>query len=148
MLTLIAALVGLAAGIALASALLLLRSGSRVHVAEREADTIRREAQIEAREHAVRLRAEIEDEVQERRLSIAKIEERVVTNEHDVERLLTEVTRREQGLSDREAHVRELQEELKAGRQQIVKELERIAGLTVVDAKQHLLERSEDLIRH
>ena len=109
MLTLIAALVGLGAGIALASALLLLRSRSRVHVAEREAETIRREALIEAREQAVRLRGEIEDEVQERRVTIAKIEERVIAREHDAERVHTEITRREQGLTDRELHVRELQ---------------------------------------
>jgi ribonucrease Y len=148
MLTLIAALVGLAAGAALAAALLLLRSGSRVHVAEREAETIRREAQIEAREQAVRLRGEIEDEVQERRVTIAKIEERVLARHHDVERAHTEVTRREQGLNDRELHVRELQEELKGAKSEALKELERVAGLTVVDAKNHLLERSEDLIRH
>ncbi|HXH88558.1 MAG TPA: ribonuclease Y [Gaiellaceae bacterium] len=148
MLTLIAALVGLAVGVALAAALLLLRSRSRVHVAEREAETIRREAHIEAREQAVQLRAEIEDEIQERRLSIAKIEERVLAREHETERLQTEVTRKEQGLADRELHVRELQEELKGAKTESLKELERVAGLTIGDAKQHLLERSEDLIRH
>jgi len=148
MLTLIAALVGLAVGVALAAALLLLRSRSRVHVAEREAETIRREAHIEAREQAVQLRAEIEDEIRERRLSIAKIEERVLAREHETERLQTEVTRKEQGLTDRELHVRELQEELKGAKTQSLKELERVAGLTIGDAKQHLLERSEDLIRH
>ena len=148
MLTLIAALVGLAVGVALAAALLLLRSRSRVHVAEREAETIRREAHIEAREQAVTLRAEIEDEIQERRLSIAKVEERVLAREHDAERQLTEVTRKEQGLNDRELHVRELQDELKGAKTETLKELERVAGLTVGDAKQHLLQRSEDLIRH
>ena len=63
MLTTLAALIGLALGAGVASALLILRSGSRVHVAEREAETIRREAQIEAREVAVRLRGEVESEV-------------------------------------------------------------------------------------
>lgn len=148
MLTVIAALVGLAVGVALAAALLLLRSRSRVHVAEREAETIRREAQIDAREQAVRLRAEIEDEVQERRRTIAKVEERTLAHEHEIERLGTEVTRREQGLNDREVHVRELQEELKTAKTQTLKELERVAGLSVADAKHHLLERSQDLIRH
>ena len=67
MLTTFAAFIGLAVGASAAAALLLLRSGSRVHVAEREAETIRREAQIEARELAVKLRAEVESEVQGRR---------------------------------------------------------------------------------
>ncbi len=49
MLTALAALIGLAVGAGCAAALLVLRTGSRVHVAEREAETIRREAHIEAR---------------------------------------------------------------------------------------------------
>ena len=43
--------------------------------AKREAEATRREAQIEARDQSVKLRAEIEDEVRERRVQIAKIEE-------------------------------------------------------------------------
>ena len=85
MLTALAALIGLAVGAGCAAALLLLRSGSRVHVAEREAETIRREAQIEARELAVKLRAEIETEVQDRRTEAAKVEERITQAEHELE---------------------------------------------------------------
>ena len=53
MLTALAALIGLALGAGVTAALLLLRTGSRVHVAEREADTIRREAQIECERKVV-----------------------------------------------------------------------------------------------
>jgi len=148
MLTVIAALVGLVVGATLAATLLLMRSGSRVHVIEREAEAVRREAQIEARERAVRLRSEIEDEVQERRLQIAKVEERVQAQERELEQKQTEALRRDQGLQDRETHVRDLQEELKAAKTEAVKVLERIAGLSMADAKHHLLERSEDMIRH
>jgi len=42
--------------------------------ATREADTLRREAQISAREEAVRLRAEIDQEVAEHRTRIVKVE--------------------------------------------------------------------------
>jgi len=148
MLTFIAALIGLGVGAAIAAALLLVRSGSRVHVAEREADAIRREAQIDAREHAVHLRAEVEEELGERRTAVAKLEERALQREQEAERRTEELTRRDQGVADRETHARQLQDELKAAREQALKELERVAGLTVADAKKHLLERSEDLIRH
>jgi ribonuclease Y len=148
MLTVIAALIGLAAGAALAAALLLLRGDSRVRMAAREAETIRREGQIEAREQAVRLRAEIEQEIADRRTEIAKIDERAQTSEQELARRGEEVARREQGLNDRELHVRQLQEELKTAKDGAVKELERVANLTVAEAKHHLLERSEDLIRH
>jgi len=148
MLIVIAALVGLALGAGIAAALLLVRGGSRIRVAAREAEAIRREGQIEAREQAVKLRAEIEQEIQNRRTEAAKIEERTLQREQELERRETEVGRREQGLSDRETHVRELQEQLKTARDDAVDELERASGLTVAEAKRHLLERSEDLIRH
>jgi ribonucrease Y len=148
MLTVIAALIGLAAGAGLATALLLLRGDSRVRMAAREAETIRREGQIEAREQAVRLRAELEQEIADRRTEIAKIDERAQASEQEIARRGEEVARREQGLNDRELHVRQLQEELKTAKDGAVKELERVAGLTVAEAKHHLLERSEDLIRH
>jgi len=148
MLTLTAALIGFAIGAVVAAALLSMRSGSRVRVAEREAETIRREAQIDAREQAVQLRAEVEEELASRRTAVAKVEERVHAREQEVERRAEEIARREQGIADRETHVRQLQDELKAAREAAVTELERVAGLTVADAKQHLLECSEELIRH
>ena len=119
-----------------------------LHDAEREAESVRREAQVDSREQAVRLRSEIEAEVQERRSQILKIEERVLAREEDTERKLVELERREQGLNDREVHARQLQEELKAAKDSELAELERISGMTVNQAKAHLLERSEELIRH
>src|SRR5262249_39927261 len=46
--------------------------------ANREAESLRREAEIGAREDAVRLRAEIDAEVSEHRARIVKVEERVL----------------------------------------------------------------------
>ncbi len=119
-----------------------------LHDAQREAESLRREAQVDSREQAVRLRAEIEAEVQERRSQIMKIEERVLAREEETERKLVELERREQGLNDREVHARQLQEELKAAKDSELTELERISGMTVNQAKAHLLDRSEELIRH
>jgi len=119
-----------------------------VDEAEREADTLRREAQITAREEAVKLRADIDEEVAEHRARIVKVEERVLAKEEEIDAKLTEMTRREQGLSDRETHLKQLQEEYKDAREQQLVALERISGMTVNEAKQSLLERSEDLVRH
>jgi ribonuclease Y len=116
--------------------------------AQSESDALRREGQIEAREASVRMRAEIEQEVAERRADLLKIEERVLAKEEDIDRKLTELTRREQGVSDREAHTRQLQDELKEARDSQLTELERVSGMTVNEAKAHLLERSEELVRH
>ncbi len=159
MLTAVAALTGILLGAIAAGGFLLTFSRSRVRAAEaerrriladaaREAEAVRREAQVEAREQAVRLRDEIESEVQDRRNQILKIEERVLQKEEEIEAKLDELIRREQGLGDRETHVRALQEELKKAKDDALAALERISGLTVDEAKQQLLERSKDLVRH
>lgn len=159
MLTVIAVLVGLLVGGAGTTLWLRRSSGSSLRRAEeerrrlvadadREAETIRREAQVDAREQAVRLRAEVEREVQDRRVEIAKVEERIVQRELEIESKLEEVTRREQGVGDREVHLKQLQEELKAARDDALTELQRLSGLTVGEARQLLLERSEDVVRH
>jgi len=122
--------------------------GSSVAEARREAETIRREAKIEAREDAVRLRGEVEKELAEQRGRITKIEERLLGREDDVERRMKEVERRDQGLADRETHVKELQEDLKQAKQRELEELERVAGMTVNEAKARLLAQSEELVRH
>jgi len=116
--------------------------------AKRDAEALGREAEIGAREQSVQLRAQIEDELQDRRDQIVKIEERAVAKEVEVGEKLTDLTRREQGLADREVHLRQLQDELKQANHGQLAELERISGMTVNEAKQHLLERSEDLVRH
>jgi ribonuclease Y len=119
-----------------------------VEDAEREAENRRREGQIESREQAVRLRAEIDEELQDRRQQILKIEERVLAREGEIEEKLGELLRREQGLGDRESHLRQLQEELKDAKRQEMTALERIAAMTLAEAKQQLLERGEELVRH
>src|SRR5712671_3124402 len=116
--------------------------------AEREAEALRRESQIEAREQAVQLRAEIDMELADRRESVLKIEERVLAKEEEVERKLVDLTRKDQGLADREIHLRQLQDELKQAKLDEQATLERISGMTLQEAKAHLLERGEELVRH
>jgi ribonuclease Y len=159
MVIVIGILIGLAVGAGGAFLWLYAFAGSRlaaarrtrqlvVTEAKREADAVKRESQIEAREEAVRLRSEVESEIGERRAEILKIEERVLANEEDIDRKLTELSRREQGVADREVHTKQLQEDLKETRESQISELERISGMTVNEAKAHLLERSEELVRH
>jgi ribonuclease Y len=116
--------------------------------AKRAAEAIQREAQVEAREEALRQRGEVEQELREKRAEIAKIEKRVVTKEEEIDRNLGELSRRDQALGDREAHLKQLQEEAEAAAESQLQELGRISGLTVEEAKRGLLERSEELVRH
>ena len=103
---------------------------------------------MEAREHALKLRADLEQELKDRRAEIIKIEERVAAKEGGIDQRLTELERREQGLLDRETHLKQLQEESKVAKEEQLHELERISGLTVEEAKREVLERTEELVRH
>ena len=58
--------------------------------AKRNAEAIRREAQVEAREEALKLRAAVENELREKRAEIVKIEERVLAKEVEIDGKLTE----------------------------------------------------------
>jgi len=122
----VAVVIGVVVGVA--ATLLVLRrvGGSRIAAAQREADATRREAQIEAREQAVR----------------------IVAKEQEADRQLVELTRREQGVADRELHLKELQESMKALRDEQRDELQRIAHMTAGEAQQRLLAESEEDIRH
>ncbi len=152
-------LIGLVAGAGLAALALRFTGGTRLAAARRtrqlllaearrEADALRREAQLEAKEEAVKLRAEIERDVQERRAAAVRAHDRIAAKEVDVDRRLTELERHEQGVADRETHVRQLQDEVKTARDQELRELEQISGMTVNEAKAEVLARSEGLIRH
>jgi ribonuclease Y len=159
MLVAVAVVIAVAAGIA--GTLVALRSiaGSRLDAARRErnllldegkrdAEVTRREAGIEVREQAVKLRADLEAELRERRDEVVKIEERVIAKEDDIDRKLTELIRREQGVSDREVHLRQLQEDMKELKDSHKRELERIAGMTSGEARQRILDESQEQVRH
>jgi len=149
----IGVLVGLAAGLLVAVLGLRLFMGRRLGAArveqarltgeaKRSAESVRREAELEAKEQALKLRADVEHELRDRRAQIVKIEERVLAKEEDIDRKLTEFDRREQGFADRETHLKQLQEELKLATDGQLKELERISGMTVDEAERPLPESS------
>src|SRR4051794_27701029 len=121
----VAVVIALAAGVAGTLVALRFLAGSRLESARRarvllleearrDAEVTRREAAIEAREQAIKLRGDLESELSSRRDAVVKIEERVIAKEDDIDHKLTELARREQGVADREVHLRQLQEEMKA----------------------------------
>ncbi len=159
MLVAVAVVIALAAGVAGTLLVLRILSGSRLaeagrartlllEEARRDAEATRREAAVDAREEAVKLRSELETELRQRRDAVMKIEERVIAKEDDIDRKLTELVRREQGVADREIHLRQLQEELKQVKVDHRRELERIAGMTTGEARRRILEQSEEEVRH
>src|SRR5437588_508077 len=143
MLVVVAVVIALAAGVVGTLVALRLLAGTRLDAARRErhlllaeakrdAEATRREAAIETREQAIKLRGELEAELRERRDEVVKIEERVLAKEDDIDRKLTELMRREQGVADREVHLRQLQEDMKELKDAHKRELEHLTGVDFI----------------
>jgi ribonucrease Y len=113
----------------------------------RQADAQVKEARVTAREDLLAQRTEQERDLAERRAEIIKIEERLAASQGQLESAIEELSRRDQSISDREAHAKQLQEELKAARDAQVAELEKVAGLTASQGRDVLMAKVEEECR-
>ena len=94
------------------------RSGARTRQlmldeARNEAEALRREAEIEARGRRQAPRRRRARAAEQRADALRRSRSASCTREDELERRLTELERREQGIADRETHVKQLQEEFK-----------------------------------
>ncbi len=116
--------------------------------AAREIETIRRTADVEAREKLQQIREEAENELKQRRAEVLKGEQRL----EDKEKMLTDrerdLQRREQSLADREVNTKRVSEELEQALKEQRQQLERVSGLTSIQAKDLLLKQVEEEARH
>ena len=87
-------------------------------------------------------------ELDVRRAEIARIEERLLSKQEALDVRLAELSRKEQSLDDRARNLDREVERLKESKQEHVRELERVAGLSAGQARQILLKELEDALRH
>ncbi|MEF9951208.1 MAG: ribonuclease Y [Clostridium sp.] len=116
--------------------------------AEKEADSKKKEAIIEAKEEVHKLRVEYEKEVRERRNELQRMERRLIQREETLDKKVESLEQREENLSKKQLDVQKLQEEVNGVYKKQVEELEKLAGLTVDEAKQILLSNVEKEVRH
>ena len=121
----------------------------RLHT-EREAESLKKEAQLEAREQAHALVADAERRARERRDEIVTLEQKLADNTRALADRIAGTDRLERDLRARDAAVAELRqrteaavarsEQLLADRQ---RELQRVAGLSADEARELLLKEIE-----
>ncbi|MCZ7661920.1 MAG: ribonuclease Y [Thermoleophilia bacterium] len=116
--------------------------------AERQAEAIKREARVEVKDELHKMRTETEDELKERRNELTQLEKRVLQREETLDEKLKEITRREQSATDRETHYKHVLEEAEALRNEEQRQLETISGLTQDAAREVILKKTEDEVRH
>jgi ribonuclease Y len=90
----------------------------------------------------------LELELRERRVEIARVEERLLTKEQRLDARLAELGRKERSLEDRQRNLESNVDRLKEAKREHVRELERIASLSAGQAKQILLREIEGDLKH
>src|SRR3972149_2961348 len=152
--TVIVGLVGLLAGAGAGFMVRRRAEGTSLQQAEEqasrilaEAETRQKELLLEAKEETLSLPNSLEAELRERRTEAARIEQRLTQKEENLDRKVETLERREQSVRDREAQIEQLRSEAEEMRHRQATELERVANLTVDEARDQLRQAVEIEIR-
>lgn len=115
--------------------------------AEKNAENIRKEVVLEAKEEAQRQRNEAEKEIRERRNEISKAERRLNQKEDSIDRKLDNIEKKEESITHKEKKIESrLAEQEKVLHKQL-EELEKISGYTVDQAREIILQKVEQEAR-
>lgn len=126
-----------------------------IETANKEAETLKKEKLVEAREESHQYRTQVENELKERRHEVQQSEHRVLQREEALDHRDDTLDRKEQSLSDREGHLNDRQQQLDEREQDITStiakqqaELERIASLTKDQARDQILTATKAELAH
>lgn len=108
-----------------------------------QAEAKRRELILEGKDEALRYRDEVEREYAQRRKEAERVERRLQTKEEQIDRRIETLDRRERKVQAQEHELEEAAERLAALDQERRAELERVAQLTLDEARQLLLQQAE-----
>jgi ribonuclease Y len=113
-----------------------------------DAEEQKKRVLLEAKEEALRLRGSAEDELRDRRREQQRSEDRLASREGNLEKRQDTVELREQRATERENEVEEAREGIEGLKKEQSKVLERIAGLTLVEAKDQIMVTAEGEMEH
>ncbi|OGL43187.1 MAG: ribonuclease Y [Candidatus Schekmanbacteria bacterium RBG_13_48_7] len=121
----------------------------------KEAEVLKKEAILEAKESLYSSKSEFERQTKERRLELQKIENRLLHKEENLDRKLNLLDQKEESsrkikkdIETREHRLKEDEVKIAELLKKQQRELEKISGLTVEDAKKMLLESLTEEVKH
>ena len=123
-------------------------AASVVEDAKKQAETMRREAIIEAKDQALRFKQEVEEENKERMREVRAAENRLNQREESLDRRAGSLDAREHQISSMQGQVERRERDLDAAEAEIGRRLERIAGMTPQEAKEEMLDTLRDEVTH
>ncbi|MGZ4119143.1 MAG: ribonuclease Y [Actinomycetota bacterium] len=127
------------------------RASGLIGEAEREAETRKREIIVHAQDESLRVRQELEEELKGRRADVDGRESRIAQREEQIEKRDRQVSERESEiahavtrLEERAKEVEQVRESLVHDRAEVDRALQRVAGMSVAEAKATLMRRLEE----
>ena len=115
---------------------------------EKQAETLKKEALLSAKEEIIKQRNEAEKEMKERRADISRMERRINQKEENLDKKAETLERKNEQLDKKIKENEVLTEQINQLRDQEMKILEKISGVTAEEAKNELLTRVESAIKH
>lgn len=109
--------------------------------AKKDAERLRKEALVEARDEAIKLRADFEREVKERKGELTALERRLQSREDHLTNKEENLENREKALKIGEEDLAKSKAELIIITKQLLEELEKVSNLSKEEARQELLAR-------
>lgn len=123
--------------------------------AKRDAEALKKEALLEAKDENHRLRTETELELRDRRTELQKQENRLLQKEENLDRKdetldkrESTLERKEESLNERQQHIEEMESKVDELVRKQEAEIERISGLTREEAKTIILSDVEKELAH
>jgi ribonuclease Y len=151
----IGAIIGIAVGIAAGYWVRHTRAAAQVGSAEskardllaeaqREAETVRREASVEAKNEILGLRQELEQEIKARRQELDRRESRLEQREATLDQRERDSEQETKTLKQHAAEIETRRQEIAARGEEVDRQLQKVAGMSAAEAKNVLMRRLED----
>ena len=126
-----------------------------VQDAQKEATNLKKESKLQAKEELYRIKAEFEKESRNKKNELQKIESRLSQREENLEKKVNlvdqkelVVAKREKTLGARESQVQETEQKYNRALQEQAQMLEKISGMTAMEAKKMLMQNLESEAKH
>ncbi len=119
-----------------------------VEKAQKQADNTRREADIEAKDQAIKYKEEVDQEYKDRLQEVRSSENRLSQREDSLDRRSDSLDDREHQISSLQGQVERRERDVVDAEQEITQRLETVAGMTPQEAKDELLESLRDDVAH
>ena len=150
-LIIVAAVVGMALGGAVAIQVWRVVVGRRIRATQSEVEALQTEAQtkykemlFEAKEEGLKIKTQAESEIRERRAELQRHDKRISQKEENLDKKMDTLEKREQGIVTKEKETESVHTQLQELKQKQIQRLELISGISSDEAKELLIKAVED----